>query len=334
MPDKIPGGLIFSLLEKMPLTVAISEKIIGTIQKAMYKDTAFNSWEPMRPAKRDIKDNGQLMVTEVRYSTRFMNSYLDITYPTADTTVKRPTVFYTHGGGFFGGSKTMGDPMAAGDDANFLFEDIVAAGFNFVNVDYVLTPEGHFPDQLIQLTEAIDFCADHAGEYGLDMTNGVVFGSSAGAILTGQYGALLANPDYQAALQITPKISPDCIQCLIVDDAPFLTEAFNWKMKAMMGSFLQTVDMKSRQAQLFNAYAWFNEQMKPCFFDAGPKDGFPEDMQACADKLTRLGVRNELYIPKNKELPHGFLNLARTDEQAAEAEQRLISFMRQATGLM
>lgn len=224
MPDNIPGGLNFSLLEKMPLTVAISEKIIGAIQKAMYKNAAFNSWKPMHPAKRAVKENGQLMVTEIRYGTRFMNSYLDITYPTADTTVKRPTVFYTHGGGFFGGSKTMGDPMAAGDDSNFLFEDIVKAGFNFVNVDYVLTPEGHFPDQLMQLTEAIDFCAEHAEEYGLDMTNVVVFGSSAGAILTGQYGALLANPEYGAALQITPGIDPDCIRCLVVDDAPFRTD--------------------------------------------------------------------------------------------------------------
>ena len=29
---------------------------------------------------------------------------------------------------------------------------------------------------------------------------------------------------------------------------------------------LQTVDMNSRQTQLFNAYAWFNSQMKPRFF--------------------------------------------------------------------
>ena len=333
MPDNIPGGLNFSLLEKIPLSVPISERIIGAIQKALYKDTAFNSWEPMHPAKRAVKENGQLMVTEIRYGTRFMNSYLDITYPTADTTVKRPTVFYTHGGGFFGGSKTMGEPMAAGDKANFLFEDIVKAGFNFVNVDYVLTPEGHFPDQLMQLTEAIDFCVEHAEEYGLDMTNVVVFGSSAGAILTGQYGALLANPEYRAALQIMPNIDPDCIRCLVVDDAPFHTEKFNWKMKAMMGNFLQTVDMNSQQAQLFNAYAWFNNQMKPCFFDAGPKDGFPEDMQACADKLTELGVQNELYIPENKDLPHGFLNLARTDEQAAEVERQLIDFMKRATDL-
>jgi len=327
MADNIPGGLDLNALQKLPLSVKLCEKIIGSIQNALYKGAAFNSFEPMRPAKRAVKENGQLMVTEIRYGTRFMNSYLDITYPNEDTTVKRPTVFYTHGGGFFGGSKTMGDPMAAGDDANFMFEDIVKAGYNFVNVDYVLTPEGHFPDQLMQLAEAIDFCAEHAEEYGLDMTNVVVMGSSAGAILTGQYGTLLANPAYREKLGIHPKISSDCIKCLIVDDAPFRPEKFNWALKAMMGNFLQTTDMCSERATLFNAYAWFNGSMKPCFFDAGPKDGFPEDMQACGDKLTALGVENEVYIPQNKELPHGFLNLARTDEEAAEGERRIIAFM-------
>ena len=66
MPDNIPGGLNFSLLEKIPLSVSISERIIGAIQKAMYKDTAFNSWEPMHPAKRADTENGQLMVTDIR----------------------------------------------------------------------------------------------------------------------------------------------------------------------------------------------------------------------------------------------------------------------------
>ena len=333
MADNVPGGLDFGALQKLPLSVKLCEKIIGGIQNALYKGAVFNSFEPMRPAKRAVKENGQLMVTEIRYGTRFMNSYLDITYPNEDTSVKRPTVFYTHGGGFFGGSKTMGDPMAAGDDSNFLFEDIVKAGYNFVNVDYVLTPEGHFPDQLMQLTEAIDFCTEYAEEYGLDMTNVVVMGSSAGAILTGQYGALLANPEYREKLGIYPKICPDHIKCLVVDDAPFRTEKFNWKMIAMMGNFLQTTDMRSERAGFFNAYAYFSADMKPCFFDAGPKDGFPEDMQACAEKLTALGVENEVYIPQNKELPHGFLNLARTDAEAAEGERRIIAFMNRYTGM-
>ena len=318
------------VLSKMPLSLAISQKIVSAIQFALYKGKPFNSFNPFRAPARAVKENGQLMVTEIKYGDRYMNSFLDITYPSENTTIRRPTVFYTHGGGFFGGSKTMGDPMAVGDSANFMFEDIVAAGFNFVNVDYVLTPEGHFPNQLDQLTEAIDFCAEHAAELGLDMSNVVVMGSSAGAILTGQYGALLCSPEYRDLLKIDPKIDPACVKCLVIDDAPFDPEKFNWKLRSMLGPLFQTVDVHSETAQRFNAPAYFNADMKPCYFDAGPMDGFPEDMTFCAETLTALGVENELYIPK-EELPHGFLNLARENAEAAEGERRIIAFMKKYT---
>lgn len=328
--DSILGKVDLTALSKLPLTVEMCGKIVSAIQMGMYKGAAFNSFAPFREPKRAVKENGQLMMTEIKYGTRFMNSYLDITYPTSDTSIRRPTVIYTHGGGFFGGSKTMGDPMAAGDDANFLFEDIVNAGYNFVNVDYVLTPDGHFPDQLIQLTEAVDFLSDHAAEYGLDMTNVAVMGSSAGAILTGQYGVLLTDPVYRQRVGISPKIDPAAIRCLVIDDAPFRTTQFNWALQVMIGNLLGTGDMSSQAALSFNAYEFFNEKLPPCFFDAGPKDGFPEDMRACGEKLTALGVSNEVYIP-NEDLPHGFLNLARTNKQAKEGEERLIAFINRYT---
>lgn len=328
--DSILGKVDLAALSKLPLTVEMCGKIVSAIQMGMYKGATFNSFLPFHEPKRAVKKNGQLMMTEIKYGTRFMNSYLDITYPTSDTSLRRPTVIYTHGGGFFGGSKTMGDPMAAGDDANFLFEDIVNAGYNFVNVDYVLTPDGHFPDQLIQLVEAIDFLSAHATEYGLDMTNVAVMGSSAGAILTGQYGALLSNSVYRDRLGIKPKIPAEYIKCLVIDDAPFRTENYNWALRAMIGNLLKTVDMKSDTAESFNAYAFFTDKMPPCFFDAGPKDGFPEDMRACGEKLTALGVANEVYIP-TEDLPHGFLNLARTNKQAREGEERLIAFINRYT---
>ncbi len=322
-----PVGMDFEAMEKLPLTLELSEKIISAIQNAIYMGKTINSFEPMQEPRKVVKANGQYVVTEIRYGTRFMNSYLDITYPTQDTSARRPTVIYTHGGGFFSGSKTVGDPLAAGDSANAVFEAIVNAGYNFVNVDYVLLPEGHFPDQLMQLTEAIDFLSAHAAEYGLDMENVVVMGSSSGAILTGQYGALLASPDYRALLGITPAISQDAIKCLVIDDCPFQPKEFNWKMKVMTGAYLGTADMDAQIAQKTNAYAYFNQDLKPCFFDAGPKDGFPDDMVACAALLTSLGVENEVFIPANRELPHGFLNLMCFDAEAAEAVRRIIAFM-------
>ena len=89
--------------------------IIGGIQKMLYRNgKPINSYQPFAPAMRRVKENGQLYVTEIQYGTDYPNSYLDITYPNEDTTVCRPTVIYFHGGGFFGGDKSMGDPMAVG----------------------------------------------------------------------------------------------------------------------------------------------------------------------------------------------------------------------------
>ena len=335
--NQIPGGLDLAALSKLPLTLELCQKIMAGIQNGIYHGKPINSFEPMQPPRKVVKPNGQYLVTEIPYGTRYMNSYLDILYPTADTRVKRPTVIYAHGGGFFGGSKTMGDPAAAGDDKNFLFEDIVSAGFNFVNVDYVLTPEGHFPDPLYQFVEAIDFCADHAEEYRLDMENVVIFGSSAGAVLTMQFGALLTDEGYRQRLGIRPKIDPRCIRCLIVDDAPNGPEKENislqdnWAITVMNANYYNTLDLQSDAVRGTNPYLCLNAAFPPCYFDAGPKDGFPQEMRACHDKMVSLGVETELYIPQNPELPHGFLNLARENDEAAEGERRVIAFMKRFT---
>ena len=91
--------------------------IIGGIQKMLYRNgKPINSFEPFAPAMRRVKENGQLYVTEIQYGTDYPNSYLDITYPNEDTSASRPTIVYFHGGGFFGGDKSMGDPMAVDDD--------------------------------------------------------------------------------------------------------------------------------------------------------------------------------------------------------------------------
>ena len=124
---------------------------------------------------------------------------------------------------------------------------------------------------------------------------------------------------------IVPRISADSIKCLVIDDAPFRTENFNWKLKVITAYYLGTMDFADEKLA-YNAYDYFNTSMPPCFFDAGPMDGFPEEMRACGEKMSTLGVENEVYIPK-AELPHGFLNLVHTEPEAAECVRRIIAFM-------
>lgn len=322
---KALAGMNLAELEKIPLTLELAQKIVAGIQHNLYGEQPFNSWEPFHEPINTLRADGKRVVTEVRYGHDYMNSYLDITYPDHSGR-KRPTVIYTHGGGYFGGNKAMGDPMAVGDPGAYLFDRIVEHGYNFVNVDYVLVPEGMFPIPLIQLTQAVDFLSEHAGEYDLDMNHIVIMGSSAGAILTAQYGSLLANEEYRELLHIKPKINPDSVRCLIVDDGPFIPDLFNWGIRVMLGAYCGTVDTSDPELQRVNAMAYYNKNVAPSFFDAGTIDGFPDGMRLCSERLTELGVENELYLPPDPQ-PHGFVNQAKDNPSAAECFAKMLAFM-------
>lgn len=80
--------------------------IVNVIQRAMYTDGAVpNSFEPLSTSGEFLRADGRYRISNLCYGTEYPNSFLDITYPTADTEADRPTVFYFHGGGFFGGDK-------------------------------------------------------------------------------------------------------------------------------------------------------------------------------------------------------------------------------------
>lgn len=181
--------IVLAVLLAIPAIAALilmthTQIIAGAIQKLSASTVnTINSDDPLGEPMEGLKDNGQYIITEVKYSEDYPNSFLDITYPDENRETSRPTLIYFHGGGFFGGSKSVGDPLAE-SDATALLDDICAEGFNLVNIDYVLVPEYHFPAPLVQANEAFQFLTDHADEYHLDMDRVVIMGSSAGAVLT------------------------------------------------------------------------------------------------------------------------------------------------------
>ena len=175
----LTAGLFFRLMTDTQIIVGAIQNLSQGIVNTK------NLYEPLRDPVRTTKDNGQFIITEIRYAEEYPNSFLDITYPDENLETDRPTFIYFHGGGFFGGSKCDGDPLAEGD-ATALLDDICAEGFSLVNIDYALVPEYHFPTPVLQANEAFRFLMDHAEEYHLDMDRVVIMGSSAGAIITSQ----------------------------------------------------------------------------------------------------------------------------------------------------
>ena len=212
--------------------------VVGMIQKGIYGDSSPNSFEPLNTPGKGVTAIGQYKLNDIAYGTEYPNSFLDITYPDSNTEIDRPTLFYFHGGGFFCGSKNMGDPMAA-NEATALLDDLCAQGYNLVNVDYALVPDYLFPVPLIQMNEAIHFIAEHKDEYHINMDNVILMGSSAGAIMTAQYGTILSNPEYAALLDIEPALNPEQVAAVVIDDAPIDYRNMALGCKMQVGNYVK-----------------------------------------------------------------------------------------------
>ena len=304
--------------------------IVGAVQKlAAGTVNTINTYEPLGEPMEGIRDNGQYIITEIRYSDNYPNSYLDITYPDQDREMPRPTLIYFHGGGFFGGSKSFGDPLA-GSDATALLDDICAAGFNLVNIDYVLVPEYHFPAPLVQANEAFRFLTDHAEEYHLDMDRLVIMGSSAGAIMTSQLGSIITNPDYAKALGISPALKPEQIRAVVLDDAPLVYDKFSLGTKVLAGNYVKgSIFLSHEEIRKYNNILWVDSSY-PAAFLLGSE--YYVDMREMDLALKNVNVEHALVDPlaeRNLQLQHCFVASERENSVAKDAFDRMIAFLNQ-----
>lgn len=317
----LEGGVLFALTH--------TQIIVGTIQKlsAGTVNTA-NIYEPLGEPMEGLKDNGQYVITEIKYSENYPNSYLDITYPNADRDASNPTLIYFHGGGFFGGSKSVGDPLAE-SDATVLLDDICAEGFNLVNIDYVLVPEYHFPDPLIQANEAFLFLMEHSEEYHLDMDCVVIMGSSAGAIMTSQLGSVITNPDYADILGISPVLKPEQIMAVVLDDAPLAYDKFSLGTKILVGNYVKgSIFLSQKEIRRYNNILWVDSNYPPNVLLGSE---YYVDMRDMDEALTAAGVVHELIDPlaeRNMEMQHCFVASERVNDVAMDAFDRMITFIK------
>ena len=317
----LAGGVLFVLSHTQLIVGMIQKLSAGTVNTA-------NSYEPLGQPMEGLKDNGQYVITEIRYSENYPNSYLDITYPNKDKDPSNPTLIYFHGGGYFGGSKNVGDPLA-GSDATALLDDICSEGFNLVNIDYVLVPEYHFPDPLIQANEAFCFLIENSEKYSLDMDNVVIMGSSAGAIIASQLGSIITNPDYAAALGISPALKPREVKAVVIDDAPLVYDEFTLETKLLIGNYVKgSIFLSKDDLKRYNNILWVDSSY-PSAVLLGSE--YYTDMRHLDKALSDAGVDHELVDPlmeRNMVMQHCFVGLERVDDVAKDAFDRMIRFIK------
>lgn len=327
----ICGVLIVLLLTLYFIATNNTQIVIGMLQKLSYGDNPINSYESFYEPISRKKDNGQYLISEINYDSEYPNGFLDITYPNENRDVDRPTLFYFHGGGFFAGSKNMGDPMAA-TEATYLLDDICAAGYNIVNVDYALVPDYRFPVPLIQANRAFAYIQEHDDEYHLNMDNVVIMGSSAGAIMASQLGSIITNPEYAELLGITPALKPEQVKAVVIDDAPLDYKAFSLAAKINIGNYVKgSIYLLEEEIKQYD-----NIQNLTADYPAAVLLGseYRHDMEVMHEELNKLGCEHlhiDPYIEYGLTKPHCFVSAERTDPIAKDAFDRMISFLNKKT---
>ena len=305
--------------------------VVGFIQKGIYSESSPNSFEPLNTPGEGITAAGQYKLNDIAYGTEYPNSFLDITYPDDNKESDRPTLFYFHGGGFFTGSKNMGDPLAA-SEATALIDGICAAGYNIVNVDYALVPDHLFPVPLIQMNEAIRFIAEHKDEYHINMDNVILMGSSAGAIMTAQYGTILSNPEYAALLDIEPALNLEQVAAVVIDDAPIDYRNMVLGCKILVGNYIKgSIYLNEDELNRYECIPHMTSDY-PAAFLLGSE--YRNDLIDMAEQLKEVEVEHILVDPlaeHGEEKPHCFVANERVDEIAKDAFDRMMAFINNKT---
>lgn len=344
MIEKTKKNRAFKILKGMGIVIGIigilimgsyfyitshTQILVGMIQDAMYQESKPNSFEPLYTPDEGQKEDGQYKINDIAYGTKYPNSFLDITYPDANREVDRPTLFYFHGGGFFGGSKNMGDPMAV-SDSTALIDDLCSQGFNIVNVDYALVPEYRFPVPLIQMNEAIQFMSEHKDEYNINMDKVIIMGSSAGAIMSAQYGTIVSNPEYAKILSIDPAINLNQVLAIVVDDAPIDYQNMELLCKMLIGNYVKgSIYLNKEELDKYECIPYMTKDYPPAFL---LESEYRKDMISMVEKLKTEGAYSILVDPfaeNGIEQPHCFIASERVDSVAAEAFKKLTDFLKE-----
>ena len=327
----ILGSIILLILIFFLIITFNTQIVVGMIQKGLYGDNPINSYEPFNDPIDGKKNNGQYLISEINYDDEYPNSFLDITYPNENKEENRPTLFYFHGGGFFGGSKNMGDPLAE-SDATYLLDDICSFGYNIINVDYALVPDYHFPIPLIQANRAFSYIKEHAKEYHINMDNIIIMGSSAGAIMTSQLGNIITNPSYAELLGITPALNANQVKALVIDDAPLDYDSFTLGTKILVGNYVKgNIYLSKDEIKKYNPILSLTNNY-PSSVLLGSE--YRHDMNVIHEKLNELDVEHLLidpYAEKGITKQHCFVASERVDEIDKDAFNRMMAFINKKT---
>lgn len=309
-----------------------------------YTGRPINSYNPKFPPSEGVSAEGKYAIHQINYgennSPYYPNSYMDIFYSTenpADASDKS-TIIFIHGGCFWWGDTTTGNPIDHSNFYNYIMA-LTDAGFNVVMIDYALSPQYLFPTPIIQVNQAIDFLLTEdqdghttAEKYNLNMESVILGGNSAGAVICSQYVASITNSKYRNSLNLKEgKFSTENLKAVILDDGFWDWNNMNSAVKVVVGNYMnKTLYLGSKTVYKYDVTNHLTENYPPTVMSVST---FTYDGKRLNNKLKSLGVET-LCIKPNEDRdanePHCYMiKKIGKDKEVKKEFDSMIAFLKE-----
>ena len=277
---------------------------------------------------RHVPDTELSVQQDVAYADDGADTTMDVFRP-ASASGPLPTVVWIHGGAWISGAKENVDPY---------LRILAAEGYTTIGVNYTIGPEGVYPLAVNQLNDALAYIDAHADELGVDPTQIVLAGDSAGAQLASQLATLITSRDYAEIMGMTPALASDqlvatVLNCGVYDLAALarLQGIAGWGFKSAMWAYSGTKTWaEDSTGATMSTVDWVTADFPTTYISGGNGDGLTW-LQSIpmAQRLDELGVDVTTLFwpaPHEPQLPHEYqFHLDLPDAQTAL--QQTIDFL-------
>jgi acetyl esterase/lipase len=214
-------------------------------------------------------------------------------------------VVWIHGGGWISGSK---------QHARGYFKRLADQGYNVVSVEYQFAPQTIYPEQLLQINQALKFISEHAQAYHINAQHLYLAGDSAGANLVSHYAALLSNPDFARKSAISPLIQREQIKGLIlhcgiydmnafIKTAPDELKLIEWGVFNLVQAYTGNKKDDTDFLKSISPIQYLTANYPPVFISGGNKDFLTrtQSVPFVSALLNQKIPVTEVFYPESKE---------------------------------